>query len=144
MGYRRLCAIRRNMGWCCFLLVSFFYAAHAVKIWRGRGHDKKIGMEGQRRRQAIICDEMRNEELTRVEGGGIDCRTVGACWLCGVHDKRSKPATVAAATTTAATCREIVGLAKFRGWTRCRKTSSTRRWLASKGAWKGVAGRPDG
>lgn len=98
-------------------------------------------MEGQRRRQAIICDAMRNEELTRVEGGGIDCRTVGACWLCGVHDKRSKPATVAAATTAAATYREIVGLAKFRGWTRCRKNKLDPQVVGFPGGVEGCGGQ---
>lgn len=85
---------------------------------------------------------MRNEELTRVEGSGIDCRTVGACWLCGVHDKRSKPAaTVAAATMAAATCREIVGLAKFRGWTRCRKNKLDLQVVGFQGGVEGCGGQ---
>lgn len=85
---------------------------------------------------------MRNEELTRVEGGGIDCRTVGACWLCGVHGKKSKPAaTVAAATTAAATCREIVGLAKFRGWTRCRKNKLDLQVVGFHGGVEGCGGQ---
>lgn len=85
---------------------------------------------------------MRNEELTRVEGSGIDCRTVGACWLCGVHDQRSKPAaTVAAATTAAATCREIVGLAKFRGWTRCRKNKLDLQVVGFQGGVEGCGGQ---
>lgn len=66
---------------------------------------------------------MRNEQLTRVEGSGIDCRTVGACWLCGVHDKKIQTSSNGGggSAAMAATCREIVGLAKFQGWTEVQK-----------------------
>lgn len=49
----------------------------------GQAYSTTIGRDGRRWR------------LTRgTEGGGIDCRTIGAVWACGVHDSgRSGPKT---------------------------------------------------
>lgn len=53
----------------------------------------------------------------RVEGGGIDCRTIDAALMCGVHDSWTRPTVTTDAATTKtvmATCREIVGLSSSR------------------------------
>lgn len=48
---------------------------------------RPVGVDGIR--GPIPLDTPRRRaEYVRVEGGGIDCRTVDARWLCGVHDKK--------------------------------------------------------
>lgn len=91
--------------------------------WRGGGGYRDGGAggsggegggdDGDEGSSAVAAERREKKKLTsRVEGGGIDRRTIGAVWTGGVHDRQERPRPAAATKLTMATCREVVGLAR--------------------------------
>jgi hypothetical protein len=124
----------------------FFFseAARAVKIWWGEGADvRSPGWRGNDVEKRIYKHDGNNNS-PELRAAGLIVAPSAPVGCAEYMTRRSKPAvTAVAAAAMAATCREIVGLATFQGWLRCRRRRPDLQIWLPRGrgrVWQAVAG----